>query len=99
MSAETPVLLVLAGPAGSGKSTLCDRLVQEVPDGFARQTLDLAVEHVLPAAIDALANAVRGRLDLNHDGKVTLQEVTTGWKHLCCCGSEADDAAGPAPAN
>ena len=35
------------------------RLVQEVPDGFARQTLDLAVEHVLPAAIDALANAVR----------------------------------------
>ena len=35
MSAETPVLLVLAGPAGSGKSTLCDRLVQEVP-GFSR---------------------------------------------------------------
>ncbi len=30
-----PVLLVLAGPAGSGKSTLCDRIVQEVP-GFAR---------------------------------------------------------------
>ncbi|MBS0663030.1 MAG: guanylate kinase [Verrucomicrobia bacterium] len=26
-----PVLLVLAGPAGSGKSTLCDRLVTEVP--------------------------------------------------------------------
>ncbi|MSU22229.1 MAG: guanylate kinase [Opitutus sp.] len=31
----TPVLLVIAGPAGSGKSTLCDRLVHEVPD-FAR---------------------------------------------------------------
>lgn len=30
-----PVLLVIAGPAGSGKSTLCDRLVHEVPD-FAR---------------------------------------------------------------
>lgn len=30
-----PVLLVIAGPAGSGKSTLCDRLVQEVP-GFSR---------------------------------------------------------------
>ena len=30
-----PVLLVLAGPAGSGKSTLCDRIVHEVP-GFAR---------------------------------------------------------------
>ncbi|MDO8544976.1 MAG: AAA family ATPase [Opitutaceae bacterium] len=30
-----PVLLVIAGPAGSGKSTLCDRLVTEVP-GFAR---------------------------------------------------------------
>jgi guanylate kinase len=30
-----PVLLVIAGPAGSGKSTLCDRLVREVP-GFAR---------------------------------------------------------------
>ena len=30
-----PVLLVIAGPAGSGKSTLCDRLVHEVP-GFQR---------------------------------------------------------------
>lgn len=30
-----PVLLVLAGPAGSGKSTLCDRLVAEDPD-FSR---------------------------------------------------------------
>lgn len=28
-SAAPPVLLVLAGPAGSGKSTLCDRLVAE----------------------------------------------------------------------
>ncbi len=35
MTNETPVLLVVAGPAGSGKSTLCDRLVKEVP-GFAR---------------------------------------------------------------
>lgn len=25
----TPILLVIAGPAGSGKSTLCERLVQE----------------------------------------------------------------------
>ncbi|HUR60353.1 MAG TPA: guanylate kinase [Opitutaceae bacterium] len=30
-----PVLLVIAGPAGSGKSTLCDRLVHERPD-FSR---------------------------------------------------------------
>ncbi len=35
MKTEPPVLLVVAGPAGSGKSTLCDRLVKEVP-GFAR---------------------------------------------------------------
>lgn len=36
MSAPTePVLLVIAGPAGSGKSTLCDRLVLEEP-GFGR---------------------------------------------------------------
>jgi guanylate kinase len=28
-TSATPVLLVIAGPAGSGKSTLCDRLVQE----------------------------------------------------------------------
>jgi guanylate kinase len=33
--AKTPVLLVLAGPAGSGKSTLCDRLVG-ANLGFAR---------------------------------------------------------------
>lgn len=30
--ASPPVLLVIAGPAGSGKSTLCDRLVSEVPE-------------------------------------------------------------------
>ncbi len=32
---SAPVLLVLAGPAGSGKSTLCERMVAEVP-GFTR---------------------------------------------------------------
>ncbi|WP_221031683.1 guanylate kinase [Actomonas aquatica] len=32
---NTPVLLVLAGPAGSGKTTLCERMVAEVP-GFSR---------------------------------------------------------------
>lgn len=34
-SAKDPVLLVLAGPAGSGKSTLCDRLV-DAGMGFTR---------------------------------------------------------------
>jgi len=34
-SNSSPVLLVIAGPAGSGKSTLCDRLVHERPD-FSR---------------------------------------------------------------
>ena len=34
-AASTTVLLILAGPAGVGKSTLCDRLVAEVP-GFER---------------------------------------------------------------
>jgi guanylate kinase len=33
--AAAPVLLVLAGPAGSGKTTLCERLVGEIP-GFSR---------------------------------------------------------------
>jgi guanylate kinase len=35
MAATKTVLLILAGPAGVGKSTLCDRLVSEVP-GFER---------------------------------------------------------------
>ena len=35
MSATPTALLILAGPAGVGKSTLCDRLVREVP-GFER---------------------------------------------------------------
>ncbi len=35
MAATKTVLLILAGPAGVGKSTLCDRLVGEVP-GFER---------------------------------------------------------------
>ncbi len=34
-AAPSPVLLVLAGPAGSGKTTLCERLVSTEP-GFAR---------------------------------------------------------------
>ena len=35
VSESAPVLLVIAGPAGSGKTTLCDRMVAEVP-GFSR---------------------------------------------------------------
>ena len=35
MPASPTALLILAGPAGVGKSTLCDRLVREVP-GFER---------------------------------------------------------------
>jgi|SRR5688572_29742711 len=35
MAAPLNALLILAGPAGVGKSTLCDRLVREVP-GFER---------------------------------------------------------------
>jgi guanylate kinase len=31
-AAAAPVLIVIAGPAGSGKSTLCDRLVEDGPD-------------------------------------------------------------------
>ena len=34
-AAASPVLLVLAGPAGSGKTTLCERMVAEV-SGFSR---------------------------------------------------------------
>jgi guanylate kinase len=34
-ASAAPVLLVLAGPAGSGKTTLCERMVAEVP-GFSR---------------------------------------------------------------
>ena len=35
MAAQSTALLILAGPAGVGKSTLCDRLVRDLP-GFER---------------------------------------------------------------
>ena len=35
LPSSPPVLLVIAGPAGSGKTTLCERMVAEVP-GFSR---------------------------------------------------------------
>ena len=35
MAAQPTALLILAGPAGVGKSTLCDRLVRDMP-GFER---------------------------------------------------------------
>ena len=40
-AAKDPILLVLAGPAGSGKSTLCDRLVA-AGMGFSRVVTSLS---------------------------------------------------------
>lgn len=63
-----PVLLVLAGPAGSGKTTLCDRLVHEAL-GFARvvtattrpprpgETDGVHYHFLSPAAFDAMLAA------------------------------------------
>lgn len=65
---SAPVLLVIAGPAGSGKSTLCDRLVEELPE-FSRVVtsttraprmgeIDGVHYHFLtPAAFDAKVGA------------------------------------------
>lgn len=52
MSSTPAVLLVLAGPAGSGKSTLCDRLVAEVPT-FHR-VITTTTRHPRPGEINGV---------------------------------------------
>jgi guanylate kinase len=34
--APSPIILIIIGPAGSGKTTLCERLLEEFPDRIAR---------------------------------------------------------------
>ena len=50
MAANSTALLILAGPAGVGKSTLCERLVQEVP-GFER-VVTATTRHPRPNEVD-----------------------------------------------
>ena len=49
---DAPVLLVLAGPAGSGKTTLCERVVRELP-GFSR-VITTTTRPPRPGEVDGL---------------------------------------------
>lgn len=49
---QPPVLLVLAGPAGSGKSTLCDRLVSE--DSSFSRVITTTTRAPRPGEIDGV---------------------------------------------
>jgi guanylate kinase len=78
MAATPTALLILAGPAGVGKSTLCDRLVHDVP-GF---------ERVITATTrPPRPNEVNGRdyhflSDLEFDQKLTAGEfLEWAWVH------------------
>ena len=76
---------------------LVRRFVGEIPgDNGDRQTLQAAVELLLPPLIDTLIAATRGKLDLNKDGVISADEVsqaTAGCWRMCfpCCS--------PAPAS
>lgn len=79
MAAPPTALLILAGPAGVGKSTLCDRLVRDVP-GF---------ERVITATTrPARPNEVDGRdyhflSDAEFDRKLVAGEfLEWAWVHL-----------------
>jgi len=78
MAAPPTALLILAGPAGVGKSTLCDRLVRDVP-GF---------ERVITATTRApRPNEVDGRdyhflADAEFDRKLTAGDfLEWAWVH------------------
>ena len=78
MAAQPTALLILAGPAGVGKSTLCDRLVRDVP-GF---------ERVITATTrPPRSNEVNGRdyhflSDAEFDRKIAVGEfLEWAWVH------------------
>ncbi len=73
-----PVLIVIAGPAGSGKSTLCDRLVAERPE-FAR-----VITTTTRAPRDGEIDGVHYHFlsAANFDGRVARDEfLEWAWVH------------------
>ena len=78
MAATPTALLILAGPAGVGKSTLCDRLVRDAP----------GIERVITATTrPPRSNEVNGRdyhflSDVEFDRKIAAGDfLEWAWVH------------------
>ena len=62
------------------------RVIDELPEGNTKKALLFIHENVLSPIIDGVVDFVKGKFDLNKDGKVTKDEVKQRFRRwFCCC--------------